>query len=105
MWTVTMYFSYRAGDHLFRIRFENFLTFFYRSGRRRWSIENSYVSIDEEKSREVPDVDTRLLRGFRADQSWVLEPGDMLYLPPRVPHNGTLESICPFRGIFVNLEL
>ena len=36
----------------------------------------------------MPNVETRLLTGFQADQSWELEPGDMLYLPPRVPHQG-----------------
>jgi hypothetical protein len=58
------------------------------SGRREWAIENSFVSAEEELAREVPNVDTRLLRDFRCDQSWVLEAGDVLYLPPRVPHRG-----------------
>lgn len=37
----------------------------------------------------MPNVATRLLRNFRADQSWILKEGDMLYLPPRLPHQGT----------------
>lgn len=57
-------------------------------GRREWAIENSFVSGEEEAIREVPNVDTRLLRDFKADQKWVLETGDMLYLPPRIPHRG-----------------
>ena len=57
-------------------------------GRRRWSIENAFLSEAEETSRKVPHVQTRLLKDFRADQSWELNPGDMLYLPPRVPHQG-----------------
>jgi len=58
-------------------------------GTREWSIENSFLSSEEEQRREVPNIDTRLLRDFRADQSWTLQPGDVLYLPPRVPHRGT----------------
>ena len=57
-------------------------------GSRRWSIENSFVSAAEELRREVPNCDTRLITDFRADQSWDLNQGDVLYLPPRVPHQG-----------------
>ena len=55
---------------------------------REWSIESRFISTDEEKSREVPKVDTRLLRNFQKDQAWTMSEGDMLYLPPRVPHQG-----------------
>jgi len=57
-------------------------------GRREWAIENSFVTAEEEAIREVPNVDTRLLKDFKADQKWILESGDMLYLPPRIPHRG-----------------
>ena len=69
-------------------------------GNRRWSIENSFVSAAEELRREVPNCDTRLITDFRADQSWDLNQGDVLYLPPRVPHQGlnfvSFISICTF---------
>jgi 50S ribosomal protein L16 3-hydroxylase len=29
-----------------------------------------------------------MLRHFEPEQEWVLEPGDMLYLPPRWGHDG-----------------
>ena len=58
-------------------------------GTREWSIENTFLTQDEERRREVPNIDTRLLRDFCNDQSFVLQPGDVLYLPPRVPHRGT----------------
>lgn len=57
-------------------------------GKREWSIENQFLTFDQEKSREIPNVDTRLLANFNSHQSWILEPGDMLYLPPRIPHQG-----------------
>lgn len=58
-------------------------------GRREWSIENSFLTREEEEAREVPNIETRLLRDFQADQTWTLRPGDVLYLPPRIPHRGT----------------
>ena len=57
-------------------------------GQREWSIENAFLTQEEELKREVKGAQTRLLEDFRADQKWLLAPGDMLYLPPRVPHMG-----------------
>ncbi len=64
----------------------------YLRGRRRWSIENSFLSEKEEKDRLVKGQDTKLINGFREDQKWDLETGDMLYLPPRIPHQGKNEK-------------
>mmetsp|Transcript_14603 Transcript_14603/g.32829 ORF Transcript_14603/g.32829 Transcript_14603/m.32829 type:complete len:578 (-) Transcript_14603:142-1875(-) len=65
------------------------------SGSREWAIENVFLTEREEKIREVPNSATRMLRDFQADQKWVMEAGDMLYVPPRVPHRGTtLEGPC-----------
>ena len=36
----------------------------------------------------VPELPIRLLRRFKPTHTWVLEPGDILYLPPRFPHHG-----------------
>jgi len=58
-------------------------------GTREWSIENTFLTLEKEQQRQVPNIDTRLLRDFCADQSWILHPGDVLYLPPRIPHRGT----------------
>ena len=30
----------------------------------------------------------RILKDFKAEASWVLEPGDMLYVPPHIGHSG-----------------
>ena len=57
-------------------------------GQRDWSIENTFLTQREEYLREVPKSPTRLLGDFKADQTWRLDAGDMLYLPPRVPHRG-----------------
>jgi 50S ribosomal protein L16 3-hydroxylase len=57
-------------------------------GRRRWQISHSY---DHEL---VQDCELKVLRRFVAEQEWVLEPGDMLYLPPGVAHHGLALDQC-----------
>jgi 50S ribosomal protein L16 3-hydroxylase len=59
-------------------------------GRRRWSID---VRPDAPQAFR-DDVDLKLLRHFDPTHEWVLEPGDMLYLPPGVPHDGVAEEAC-----------
>lgn len=60
-------------------------------GRRRWFIENEPRPTGEET---IPDLDVRILQTFDPDEDWVLEPGDMLYLPPRIPHLGVAVDTC-----------
>lgn len=53
-------------------------------GQRLWSI-----STDPDAPRDFrPDVELKQLRQFDPTHEWLLEPGDMLYLPPNVPHHG-----------------
>ena len=64
-------------------------------GHRRWMIDSSVAM-----GRKAPDlsfrddVDIKLLRTFTPTHDWVLAPGDMLYLPPLVPHHGVAEDPC-----------
>jgi 50S ribosomal protein L16 3-hydroxylase len=58
------------------------------SGRRRWRVS---AQRDLEL---VPDAPLRILRHFVAEQEWVLEPGDMLYLPPAYAHDGIAVDEC-----------
>jgi len=51
-------------------------------GRRRWEIAESYDAA------LLPDCELKVLQGFRAEQQWLLEPGDILYLPPGIAHHG-----------------
>jgi len=59
-------------------------------GRRRWQIDAS----GNPPSDFRPDVELKLLREFNPTHDWVLEPGDMLYLPPGVPHHGVALDPC-----------
>jgi len=52
-------------------------------GRRRWRISRQ-ADLDLR-----PGLPLRVLANFRSEQEWVLESGDMLYLPPGVAHEGT----------------
>jgi 50S ribosomal protein L16 3-hydroxylase len=51
-------------------------------GRRKWEIS-------KQRDRQlVEDAPLRILKNFKSQQEWILEPGDMLYLPPKYAHNG-----------------
>jgi 50S ribosomal protein L16 3-hydroxylase len=52
-------------------------------GRRCWRISR------QRNLESVAGMPLKLLAEFRATQQWVLEPGDLLYLPPGVAHEGT----------------
>ncbi|MCB5424408.1 cupin domain-containing protein [Altererythrobacter sp. CC-YST694] len=57
-------------------------------GRRRWQIGG--LCDDASRLREHQDL--RLLADFEPVEEWILEPGDILYLPPRVAHDGVALS-------------
>lgn len=59
-------------------------------GRRRWRI--SYADYGEQDL--IPGLDQRILSHFDTDEDWLLEPGDVLYLPPGVAHWGTADGEC-----------
>jgi 50S ribosomal protein L16 3-hydroxylase len=57
-------------------------------GRRRWRIARHF---DEQLVEGLP---LRVLARFAHEQEWVLEPGDLLYLPPGVAHEGVALGEC-----------
>jgi 50S ribosomal protein L16 3-hydroxylase len=57
-------------------------------GRRRWRIGR------QKDLTLQPDVPLKILAHFEPEQEFVLEPGDMLYLPPRYAHDGIAEGEC-----------
>ncbi|MEN9867299.1 MAG: hypothetical protein RL748_2889, partial [Pseudomonadota bacterium] len=57
-------------------------------GQRRWRI-------GAQKDLSLrPDMPLKILADFRPDQEFVLEPGDMLYLPPHYAHDGVALGEC-----------
>lgn len=59
-------------------------------GQRRWQINCN----DFSQAELMPDLSVRVLKAFNAQQEWVLEPGDVLYLPPGVAHWGVSQGQC-----------
>jgi 50S ribosomal protein L16 3-hydroxylase len=51
-------------------------------GKRRWQVAESF---EQELLENCP---LNVLQQFTPEQEWILEPGDMLYLPPNVAHHG-----------------
>ncbi len=59
------------------------------AGKRRWRIGR------QKDLTLQPDVPLKVLQNFEPEEDWVLEPGDMLYLPPRWAHDGVaVEGEC-----------
>ena len=57
-------------------------------GQRRWSIgAQKDLSL-------VDDMPLKILSKFKPDDEFVLEPGDMLYLPPHYAHDGVAIGNC-----------
>jgi len=57
-------------------------------GRRRWRISGqSDLAL-------VPELPLKILKSFKPEQEWILEPGDMLYLPPNYAHDGVAVDDC-----------
>jgi 50S ribosomal protein L16 3-hydroxylase len=58
---------------------------FQASGRRRWRISKQKELTLQE------GVPLKILSNFQSEEEFVLEAGDMLYLPPRYAHDGVAE--------------
>jgi 50S ribosomal protein L16 3-hydroxylase len=57
-------------------------------GRRRWRIARRY------SPQLIEDMPVKILAEFEPEEEYVLEPGDMLYLPPMYAHDGIAEGEC-----------
>jgi 50S ribosomal protein L16 3-hydroxylase len=57
-------------------------------GRRHWRIsQQADLSLE-------PGLPLKILKNFEPEQDFILEPGDMLYLPPHVAHDGVALDDC-----------
>ena len=57
-------------------------------GTRRWQVSR------QADHAFVPGLPLKVLAHFQPDEEWVLEAGDMLYLPPGIAHHGVAMSEC-----------
>jgi 50S ribosomal protein L16 3-hydroxylase len=58
-------------------------------GSRRWQVTSAF-----DRTALRTDSQLKILEHFVPDQEWVLEPGDLLYLPPHVAHFGVATTPC-----------
>ena len=56
------------------------------SGQRLWKISENFAE------ETLEDTDLCILKNFTAEQEWLLNAGDMLYLPPNVAHYGIAQT-------------
>ena len=69
--------------------FDSYDVFLLQShGQRRWQIGRQH-NLDL-----VPGMPLKILANFEPELEMVLNPGDMLYLPPRYAHNGIAQGEC-----------
>ncbi len=59
-------------------------------GHRRWQIDANPGTSRAFRA----DVELKMLQEFSPTHEWTLAPGDMLYLPPDVPHHGVAVDDC-----------
>lgn len=61
------------------------------SGRRRWELSTQFCTLDN----YLKDVPLRIMHTFTPEQFFEVEPGDVLYIPPKVAHHGvSLDDEC-----------
>jgi 50S ribosomal protein L16 3-hydroxylase len=59
-------------------------------GQRRWRISDDPRAPKDFRA----DAELKLLREFVPTHDWILQPGDALYLPPGVAHDGVAMGAC-----------
>lgn len=65
--------------------YDHYDVFLYQAkGRRKWSLTTQNCTPDN----AISDIELRLMKEFNIEEEYLLEEGDMLYLPPHVGHYG-----------------
>lgn len=59
-------------------------------GQRKWQIGPQY----NHESPTVEDTPLRILSDMQVEEEWIVNPGDILYIPPLYAHNGVAENDC-----------
>ncbi|MCO8169052.1 cupin domain-containing protein [Pseudomonas sp. 21LCFQ02] len=71
--------------------FDNYDVFLLQGhGKRNWKVGQ----LCNTESELIQHADLRILADFEGTDEWTLEPGDMLYLPPRLAHWGVAVDDC-----------
>lgn len=77
--------SYAVEEGSVGPHYDNYDVFLFQAqGRRKWSLTTK----DCVESNYLPDSELRIMKNFATENEFILEEGDMLYLPPHVAHHG-----------------
>lgn len=69
--------------------YDNYDVFLFQAqGRRKWSLTSQHCFPDN----YLDNVPLRIMEQFIVEEEFILEEGDMLYLPPHIGHNGVALS-------------
>ncbi|WP_249673301.1 ribosomal protein uL16 3-hydroxylase [Pseudomonas abieticivorans] len=83
--------SYATAGGSVGAHFDNYDVFLLQGyGSRTWKVGQMCNS----ESPLLDHADLRILADFQQTDEWTLEPGDMLYLPPRLAHHGVAVDDC-----------
>lgn len=83
--------SYAADQGSVGPHFDHYDVFLLQAeGKRLWH----QGGVADESSPRIEGTPLSILREFEAENSWLLEPGDMLYLPPQCSHWGIAQGPC-----------
>ncbi len=59
-------------------------------GQRKWQVGPKY----DNNASILANMPVKILSHMQVDEEWILNPGDMLYLPPAYGHNGVAQNDC-----------
>lgn len=84
--------SYAVKEGSVGPHYDNYDVFLYQAkGSRKWSLTTKNCN----ESNYLTDIELRIMREFQVEEEYILEEGDMLYLPPHVGHYGkAISSEC-----------
>ena len=81
--------SYAALNGSVGPHYDQYDVFLYQAkGRREWSITTKGCTADN----CINNIELRIMKVFEVEEHYILEEGDMLYLPPHVGHYGISRS-------------
>lgn len=77
--------SYAAPNGSVGPHYDNYDVFLYQAqGRREWSLTAKKCTPEN----SIKESELRLMKDFEIEEQFILEEGDMLYLPPHIGHYG-----------------
>ena len=65
------------------------------SGQRQWEVGGDYLDLANQPAAHnafVAGLPVKILSEFTPENTWTLNPGDILYVPPGVGHNGVAQG-------------